>query len=73
MLCVAMIDRAPPLHLVRIRAAVVRALVDEIDRIVPGADLEPMLDAQLVEELAGLGRAAMDAALELAAMRCRGT
>jgi hypothetical protein len=71
-------DHTRPLELVTIRAqaAVVRALLDEVERTVPGSRAERGLAPQLVEDLARLGcrvfesAAAMAKALDAPPRKC---
>jgi len=42
-------------HPLRSQAAVVRALLDELERTIPGSSVERLVTAQLVEDVARLG------------------
>jgi len=59
---------APELLRLRSHAALVRALLDDLDRVVPfaGGGRESLLGGQLVEELARLGSRVLECAAALA-------
>ena len=62
------VEHTPELLRLRGRAAFIRALLDELDRIVPreGAGRELGLVTQVIDELTGLGCKIRDCALTLA-------
>lgn len=60
------VDAESALTALRLQAAVVRALLDEVDERVPSPDVAEETVSQLSEELARLGREALSAARAIA-------
>lgn len=64
-------DSPPGLELIRGQLAIVRALTDEVERVVPCSWAEHPLSAQLIEEMTSLGHRILEIASALAGARDR--
>lgn len=59
-------DRPPGLEIVRDQVAIVRALTDELERVVPSSWAEHAISEQLLEEMTCLGQRILEIASALA-------